>query len=478
MSTLAQRFALLACCCSVLVAERSFAQELGKSLADILERHGIQLTPEERAQLVDAARRDQQAQSAEVPALRQAAGDELDAELRALRSTLSAEPEGKARIEGGAGKGFTLISADEHFSLKLSALLQIQASYTDLDSNRVGHGAPPIPPFPAGTTYGGDQDTSNWQVRRAWMMWTGHAFDPKLTYDLQYETGGGNVIILDGLVSYAFEQEIQLTVGQQKSPFGMHQLHRASGLQTLESPRSSSFFAPDDREIGAMGWGLIGSPDSTVLESAVAIFNGEGKGQNNNDPGQQLVAAVRLEPFGEADRKTLTPTWRQDEGDVFHSEDPYLQLGAGMVYNPDTNNATGRGVERTEMNVELQFFFQGLSLQGEHYWDYVNPADEGTATSYGYYAQAGYFVLPSEFELYARYDHLDESRRIVSSLYYGNSPVYEVDEYTVGFGYFFSAANPHAWKIQAEYVHRVTDELGATLQFDDDIFRAMLTVVL
>ncbi|MBL8900793.1 MAG: hypothetical protein JNM84_24390, partial [Planctomycetes bacterium] len=276
MPTLVQRLALLACSCSVFAAEHSVAQELGRSLAEILERHGIPLTPEERDQLVEAARRDQQAQSAEVPALRQAAGDELDAELRALRATPSAEPEGKARIEGGAGKGFTLISADEDFSLKLSALLQIQASYTDLDSNRVGHGAPPIPPFPAGTTFGGDQDTSNWSVRRAWMMWTGHAFDPKLTYDLQYETGGGNVIILDGLVSYAFEQEIQLTVGQQKSPFGMHQLHRASGLQTLESPRSSSFFAPDDREIGAMAWGLIGAPDASVFEYAVAIFNGEG----------------------------------------------------------------------------------------------------------------------------------------------------------------------------------------------------------
>jgi phosphate-selective porin OprO/OprP len=478
MSTFVQRAALLACSCSFLVAERALAQQLGSSLADILERHGIHLTPAERAELVDAARRDQESQASEIPALRQAAGDELDAELRALRTTLAAEPEGRARIEGGAGKGFTLISADEDFSLKLTAILQIQASYTDLDRNRVGHGAPPIPPFPAGTTFGGDQDTSNWSVRRAWMVWTGHAFDPKLTYKLQYETGGGNVILLDGWVNYAFEQEFQLSLGQQKSPFGLHQMHRASGLQTIESPRSSAFFAPDDREIGAMGWGLIGTPDSTVFEYMVGIFNGEGKGNSNNDTGQQIAAAVRLEPFGEVDRKKLLPTWSQYEGDVTHSEDPYLQVGAGLVYDPDQNNATGRGVERTEMNVELQLLFQGFSLQGEYYWDYVNPADQGTATSYGYYAQAGYFVLPSELELYGRYDHLDESRRIVSSLYYGNSPVYEVDEYTLGVGYFFSASNPHALKIQAEYVHRVTQELGATLQFDDDIVRAMLTVVL
>jgi phosphate-selective porin OprO/OprP len=469
-----------------LAGSAAAQQGLGETFAEILERQtGKKLSPEDRQKLIDAAHREAQ----QVP-LRQTSNDELDAELSALRAALAAEPEGGAKISTGPGKGITILSGDENFSLNLGAQIQIQASYTDLDNNRVGHGAPPIPPFPAGTTYGGNQDTSNWAVRRARILMQGHAFDPKFTYKLQFEASNGgqvdqtapdnNVGLLDAWVNYEFDPVLNVAAGQMKSPFGLQQNHLSWRLQTVERSQASNFFAPPPRQIGGMIWGLFGEPDAPVIEYAVGAFNGEGVGVANDEPGQQFVAAVRLEPFGEEDRKKLAPTWMQSEGDPMHLEDPYLMIGGGGSYDSDDTNAqtSGRGVDLSRANIEGQFKMMGFSLQGEYFWEWWNPEDGTTRLNKGYYGQLGYFILPSEFEVYGRYDHIDISRTALSSQYYGANPTYEIDEYTLGFGYFFSPDNPHAWKIQAEYVYRQSEALGATLDFDDQIFRAMLTFVL
>jgi len=467
------------------LAGTASGQGLGEKIAEILERNGLNVTPEERQKLIDAAKSETAGQQ---DALRQTSSDQVDAELRALRSALAMEPEGFVKLSTAPGEGITILSGDENFSLNLGVQIQIQASFTDLDENRDHYIDPGPPPSPI---FGSSQDTSNWAVRRARILMQGHAFDPKFTYKLQFEGSNGSQVgavapnnqvgLLDAWVNYEFDPAFNLAAGQMKTPFGLQQTHLSWQLQTVERSNSSNFFAPPPRDVGGMIWGLFGEPDAPVIEYAVGIFNGESVGTANNEPGQQFVATLRFEPFGEEDRATLRPTWMQSEGDPMHLEDPYLQLGAGFTYDQDDNSAiaSGRSVEHSKANVEAQFKMAGFSMQGEYFLDWFNPEGANARKNRGYYVQAGYFILPSEFEIYARYDQVDLSRAAVNSGYYSLAfPIFEVDEYTAGLGYFFSPDNPHAWKIQAEYVYRKSEGVGASLNFDDQIVRAMLTFVL
>lgn len=464
------------------LAGTSLGQEQQSELSKIL---GKNLSPEQEQALIRSMRE----ALAEQDGPRATAGDELDAELKALRAALALEPEGGVKISTGPGRGITILSGDENFSLNLGAQIQIQASFTDLDDNRDNFTTTPPPPAAPFPTFGTSNNSSNWAVRRARILMQGHAFDPKFTYKLQFEASNGSQVdatsannsvgLLDAWVNYEFDPVFNLAAGQMKSPFGLQQTHMSARLQTVERSNSSNFFAPPPRDVGGMLWGLFGDADAPVIEYTVGVFNGESLGTANNETGQQFVATLRFEPFGEEDRQKLMPTWLQAEGDPMHLEDPYLQIGGGFAYDQDDNNATGRGVEHTKANVEMQFKMAGFSLQGEYFWDWFNPSTGSTRLNRGYYVQAGYFVLPSEFEIYARFDQVDLSQTAVSSGYYATPfPIYEVDEYTAGLGYYFSPDNPHAWKIQAEYVYRKSEGIGAGLNFDDQIIRAMLTFVL
>ena len=63
--------------------------------------------------------------------------------------------------------------------------------------------------------------------------------------------------------------------------------------------------------------------------------------------------------------------------------------------------------------VDAQFKWCGFSLQGEGYWGQAKGQTSGQRVyAYGWYAQAGYFILPQRLDLAGRYAFVDYNRSV------------------------------------------------------------------
>ena len=152
------------------------------------------------------------------------------------------------------------------------------------------------------------------------------------------------------------------------------------------------------------------------------------------------------------------------EGDMAYSETPQLAIGADYAYNPGINTATDNafvGIDLANLNVRRQlatfgngrelgwgildfstysfdmaYKYRGFSLQAELYWKNVNrhqkglpclatnaantvctlsgPGTLGNAT--GWYVQSGYFLVPRQLQLAARYSWWDPDTNAAGDL--------------------------------------------------------------
>lgn len=146
------------------------------------------------------------------------------------------------------------------------------------------------------------------------------------------------------------------------------------------------------------------------------------------------------------------------EGDLAYSESPQLAVGGGVAYNPSVNtssNSSFIGTDLANLNFRRQlaafgngrqlgwgtvdfftwtvdsvFKYRGLSLQGEYYFKNINRHDKGVpcmqpvanndpatgclafapgllGNSTGFYVQSGYYLIPRQLEVAARYAYWD-----------------------------------------------------------------------
>jgi len=144
------------------------------------------------------------------------------------------------------------------------------------------------------------------------------------------------------------------------------------------------------------------------LYASAGIFNGNSTGEGINQPGvdtkQTGIASVRFNPIGK-----MNP---YQEGDLDWTEDAAVSVGAAYAYG-NGNNTTGSGAlvqdgfNYNAVSVDGNFKYQGWSFHGEFFTTSVNPDAQAHSNPLGFYAQAGYFVLPKELEIAARYDLVD-----------------------------------------------------------------------
>ncbi|WP_455244895.1 porin [Petrachloros mirabilis] len=146
------------------------------------------------------------------------------------------------------------------------------------------------------------------------------------------------------------------------------------------------------------------------------------------------------------------------EGDLAYSETPQFALGGGVAYNPSVNtssNSSYIGTDLANLNfrralatfgngrqlgwgtvdfftwtVDSIFKYRGFSLQGEYYFKNINRHDKGLpcmqpvanndpatgcvafapgllGNATGFYVQSGYYLIPRQLEIAARYAYWD-----------------------------------------------------------------------
>ena len=214
-----------------------------------------------------------------------------------------------------------------------------------------------------------------------------------------------------------------------------------------------------DYDPGAM---LFGSIAGGFVNYNLNVSNGLGRNITRSASNNAFTARIAVNPLGNVP---------YSEADLDDSKKPIFSVGADYFRDAlqkatatafETNNMsfasaatstspngwlyqnvglfnTGEMVDVDQYSFDAAFKWRGFSAQGEYM--------EGQATgrtsdkkvrAYGFYAQAGYFIIPQHLEVAVRYSYVDPSRNVSKNLH---------TEQQVAISYYFLG---HSWKIQAD----------------------------
>jgi hypothetical protein len=312
-------------------------------------------------------------------------------------------------------EGFRLDSADGRFALRLNAGIQLRYSFVDYD---------PAVRF-------NDSDYSNFYIRRARLIFTGHAFDPKFTYFIHLQLEPSRAVNAHDLwLEYAFSDLVRLGAGRNKIAYGLEFLNSGAGLGMVErsvfSGETDIDAGPDDApgprypgggtERFALSWladsgfatgGLVlyrsqgvqlrghrGTASTPTFEYQAGLWQGRSTTGLSNDGTSHLYAVrVGYHPWGFVD-------WRL-VGDGENSGRLKLGLLASAYAN---SGESGGGFSEHGYNFAAMLRYHGFSADAEwggELFDFDLRSDDFERA--GWRTELGWFILPAKLELKARY---------------------------------------------------------------------------
>ncbi len=301
------------------------------------------------------------------------------------------------------GKGFTLVSPDEKFQLSMGARLQSRYTFTDKETA---------------------QNISEFRVRRMKLFLSGYAYTKDLTYKLQVNFADSGKLLEDAWLNYSLMDEAQVLFGQEKVQFARQEITSSGAQQFVDRSNATDTFKVG-RDTGVM---LHGKIAKGVVNYNVGVYGGVGQNKLRSSNDNAFAARVAFNPFGDLP---------YSEADLEQSGKPLLSIGAN--YFKDTlkktsatafedNNLSfagssgwlGKGAstfsasEKVDVNtfgIDAAFKWMGFSAQGEYFAGQADGQDsDKTLRAHGFYAQAGYFIIPKHLEVAARYSFVDPDR--------------------------------------------------------------------
>ncbi|HZV82278.1 MAG TPA: porin [Geobacteraceae bacterium] len=307
------------------------------------------------------------------------------------------------------GKGFTFATDDEKFQLTLGGRIQARYTYTDLDVETSK-----------------SPDTSKWEVRRMKFWLNGNAYSKDLTYLFQadFTQGGSSKLLEHAYFNYRLLDEFQILAGQTKVPFGRQWLNSSGSQQFVDRSVVSDTFRPGYDT----GVKLSGDIMKGLATYELGVYGGAGQSTTRSSDENAFAARVTVNPFGKM---------AYAESDLDNSPKPLLSVGGNYYNNTlqktaagtfETNNITlagssgwlGKGVttfnssEKVDVDTfgaDAAFKWLGASAQAEYL---LGQADghttDRTLRAHGFYAQAGYCIIPKTLEAAFRYGYVDPNR--------------------------------------------------------------------
>ncbi len=337
------------------------------------------------------------------------------------------------------GSGFTFTSPDEKYSLTIGGQVQTRYTFTQKDgANAVS-------------------DVSAWNIPRARTFLSGYFLTKDLTFKSYQDwaalnswnsgTTNSNTskVMLETLINYRIVDEAQLRVGQDKVQFSRQYITSSSQNEFVDNSFVTSAFAPGYDT----GLSALGSVANGMLTYSAAWVGGNGQDVVAGDNNNSYNFRVTVNPFGD---------FKYSEADIDKSAKPQLALGSSyyhdnvrLNYTPASGTtAAAAAVETTNLgylnsttgwlgknistfqtgapaaeNINVQmlefdtaFKWQGLAVQAEYFWGQANSSMRSNINliSKGFYAQAGYMVIPKTVELAIRYNWMDYNAYKTDSL--------------------------------------------------------------
>lgn len=298
----------------------------------------------------------------------------------------SSTPEKKPSVQVGYKKGFFIQSPDGKYKLIIGGYAQFHFEY-DRE---------------------GGENSYGFRIRRARLAFKGNLFTKNFTYKFQIDMAKfKSELLLDAYVDYKiFGDNLRVRFGQQTIPYiRQHQISSSAQMFVDRSLASKEFInsheedkdgdgVPDKlvkngRDVGIL---LHGKPYNKKLEYQVGVFNAEGTNSLNLNNSFLYMGRVVWNAMGNAGYSY--------EGDYKHRDHPAVFVGASGNYN--VRHITGDQV--VSLGSELGLKYKGFAATGEFFFRRIDHKDSllGNDNDYGYYAQAGYFVIPKRMEIAAR----------------------------------------------------------------------------
>jgi phosphate-selective porin OprO/OprP len=348
------------------------------------------------------------------------------------------------------GNGFTFTSADKKYQGSIGGFMQLRYTYTDLDN--ANNNKTKI-----------TQDSSQFQLERVKLYFNGYALTPDLTYKLQLnitQANTPNILstgkeIEEAYIDYRIIDAVQIRFGQDKVPFARQFIISSAAQEFCDLSHVATAFAPG-YDFGAM---LHGKIAGGLVTYNAGVFGGNGQGDVQVSTDTAIAARIAVNPLGEM---------KYVEADVDYSEKPLASFGVNYYGDTVMNNSTTTNLnlfsstgwigigsplmsgaakfsstEKLNINsvgFDSAFEWRGLYAQGEYFFGQADgKTTNNTLRSQGFYAQAGYFVIPKILEVAARYAYLDPDRDVTN------------DHWVESTGAVSWYINNHFLKIQADF---------------------------
>jgi len=356
-------------------------------------------------------------------------------------------------VKFAPGKGLTVSSADGDFELTTKVRAQILGSFEIEREDGV-------------------ERLSAVQIRRARVAFQGHMFGKHNKYKMELavsprdaamrDGGTGTAPLLDWYMTFDYLKAATIVAGQYKVPFSRQRVVSSGSLQMVDRSIVQSEFNLD-RNVG------VDVRSTSLLDGHLHYFAGIYGGEGRNafqllENNMVYLARVEVLPLGHF----------QDyvEAD-FERTGPRLSVGASYAYVANSRRNQGplgsapadRGTtDFHNAEADLLFKIYGLSLTGEFFYRKGDRSGGGAIdvtktppvpfpvdkarSGYGFFAQAGYLLPQTMFEIEARYGQLRGT---------GETSLKERHEIGGGVSYYFAR---HSFKLQADYFRLWGTELS------------------
>ena len=247
----------------------------------------------------------------------------------------------------------------------------------------------------------------------------------------KFVSSTGNPYLLDAFVSYKRFKWAKISVGSFKQPFGQEVITSCSALHTIFRSSVSDQLVAPQRDMGLM---ILGGNNKTFVKYAIAIMNGRGLLNEDNNAKKDFIGRVTFKPLD------------------------FLRFGGSFRYGYPVNNDE----TRTSYAGEVQVKLENLLFQAEYIYDegdYYPAAGGGCgsdpvalgAKRDGAYAQLLY-MTPWMIQPVVKWETFDYNKDLENT---------EENIITAGFNYWFND-----WtRLQFNYRYRA--EKGAEVNNDD-----------
>jgi hypothetical protein len=357
-------------------------------------------------------------------------------------------------VDAGYQNGFYIKDPSGDNALYINGLLQPRFKF--------------FQPFGTGKIGGKDQASNNFDDFLARLYFSGNVVDPSLTYfiTLQGTTQGSptaaGITLLDAEVAKSFSPLLKVEMGRYWSAY-TYEYYDDIGKYLLPDLSAAEWAFSLGRQIGVRASGKTG--DLTYNLSLSNPIPGSLSGGTENP-------TTKLAVIGNVSYDILAPYgYMETDPSLGGAAKPELTLWASAMYNPVQNGNViyndVRGDDTEGATVSLNFRTGYFTFQGSFYYkhnDARGPNAYGSAhgafDSYGWQEQAGYYVVPSKFELVERVDGLTwgfgqngpavAADNSDTQWYAGpdNFGYHRMTEFTGGLNYYLHGHNA---KLQAAY---------------------------